>query len=435
LYSCQFGTFLFNSERERREGSVGTVSVWDYMNSPPQPEKYTNPEYNPALDDPTSRAPMADQGVLLPNPKDVRFWHELYGRGDEEMNGRYVATPAPLSALSIVENPEEDPGLPGTTISLSPPTTLPHHPPSPSPASSPALTPSLSPARVPSPLAPGPRPVRATSTDLFGSAGEGVRSVWDRLSSGAGAALSVVQDAYGTARDARTRSVGGGGGGLGELQDWSGSSPRRASPSVISASPTLPRFELPRTTEAVRASTFSSASKGTMVNPWAMPSSAPNTSAPREVGGMPSVLLDNPWNTARMPPRPAAPARRPPLEDAFAVGGLDAALPPLPSSASDPLGIASAAGTSTPHALRGLPADPSVALPPAAVHDGTDSAASASSAAAALGPPLPPPPLPLARSLDASVGSRSSGGDDEAAPRIELSGISEGMDPLGVVMR
>ncbi len=101
LYSCQFGTFLFNSERERREGATGTVSVWDYMNSPPQPEKYTNPEYNPALDDPTSRTPMADQGVLFPNPKDVRFWHELYGRGDEEMNGRYAAVPAPLSALSI----------------------------------------------------------------------------------------------------------------------------------------------------------------------------------------------------------------------------------------------------------------------------------------------------------------------------------------------
>jgi len=56
------------------------------MNSPPQPEKY-----NLALDDPTSRAPSADQGVLFSNLKDVRFWHELYGRGDKEMNGRYAA--------------------------------------------------------------------------------------------------------------------------------------------------------------------------------------------------------------------------------------------------------------------------------------------------------------------------------------------------------
>jgi myotubularin-related protein 6/7/8 len=440
LYSCQFGTFLFNSERERREGAAGTVSVWDYMNSQPHPEKYINPEYNPALDDPSSRAAIADQGVLFPNPKDVRFWHELYGRGDEEMNGRYVATPAPLSALSIVENPEEDPGLPGTTVSLSPPTALPYQPPSPSPASSPALAPSPGPgpgpARVPSPLAPGPRPVRATSTDLFGTAGEGVRSVWDRLSSGAGAALSVVQDAYGTTRDARARSAGG----LGELQDWSNPSPRRGSPSMASSLPTLSRFEPPRLTEAVRASTFSSVSKGTMVNPWAttsLPSSA-STSVPREAdGGIPSVLVDNPWNTARMPPRPTA--RRPPLEDAFAVGGLDASLPPLPSPASDPLGMAGAstASTSHDHDHHGLPVDPFVALPTAAVHVGPRSAASLGSSASvssAAAPSAPPPPH--AGSLDASSGTSSSAGDDEVGPKIELSGINpEEMDPLGVGMR
>src|SRR6266404_4969607 len=71
LYSCQFGTFLFNSERERREGAGNTTPVWDYINSEPQAEKYLNLDYNPALDDPTSRAPNADQGVLFPNPKDV----------------------------------------------------------------------------------------------------------------------------------------------------------------------------------------------------------------------------------------------------------------------------------------------------------------------------------------------------------------------------
>src|SRR5260221_3598879 len=89
LYSHEFGTFLFNSARERQEGAAGTASVWDYMNSLPRPERYTNPDYNPALDDPTSHAPTADQGVLFPNPKDVRFWHKLYGCGDE-MNGHFV---------------------------------------------------------------------------------------------------------------------------------------------------------------------------------------------------------------------------------------------------------------------------------------------------------------------------------------------------------
>ncbi|KAH9989946.1 protein-tyrosine phosphatase-like protein [Russula vinacea] len=307
LYSCQFGTFLFSSERERREGVAGAVSVWDYMNSPPQPEKYTNSDYNPALDDPSSRSPTADQGVLFPNPKDVRFWHELY----------------------------EDPDLPETTVSLSTPIQLPQqqHPFTPSPASSPALTPTLAPVRVPSPLAPvsGLRPMRSTSSDLFGSAGGGMRSVWDRLSSGAGAALSAVQDAYGNTRDVRTQDAGNGGGPLGELQDWRAPSPRRASPSVNAAStPTLSRFEPPRVTQAVRASTFS-------MNPWAatthssLPSSSVSTSPRGVAGGVVCPLCLN-----------------------------GAALPPL-LRAVDPLDLEASASH------HGLPVDPSVALPPASL--------------------------------------------------------------------
>ena len=35
LYSCRFGTFLFNSERERREKNLKdrTVSLWSYINT------------------------------------------------------------------------------------------------------------------------------------------------------------------------------------------------------------------------------------------------------------------------------------------------------------------------------------------------------------------------------------------------------------------
>ncbi|KAF8489799.1 protein-tyrosine phosphatase-like protein [Russula emetica] len=425
LYSCQFGTFLFNSERERREGAAGTISVWDYMNSPPQPEKYTNPDYNPALDDTTSRAPTADQGVLFPNPKDVRFWHELYGRGDEEMNGRYAAVPAPLPALSIVQNLEDDPGLTETSASLSAPVQLPQQQPlPPSPVSSPALTPTLAPVRVPSPLAlgSGSRPARSTSSDLFGSAGGSMRSVWDRLSSGAGTALSAVQDAYGNARDARARDAGSGSGGSpGELQDWSSASPRRASPSVNAASTTstLSRFEPPPVTQAVRASTFSSVSAGTAVNPWATTSLSPSlpsssSTSPRDAGrgGMPSVLVDNPWNTARTQVRPSA--RHPPLEDAFAVGGMAAALPPLPRVV-DPLGNESSAS------LNGLPADPTVALPPAPLSTSASASPVASTA-------------PHAPSLDAPLGISPSSAVSEA-PKLEHSGISEEMDPLGVGIR
>ena len=410
LYSCQFGTFLFNSERERREGATGTVSVWDYMNSPPQAEKYVNPDYNPALDDQTSRAPTADQGVLLPNPKDVRFWHELYGRGDEEMNGRFVATPAPLPSLAFVESLEEDPGLPETTVVLSPPAPLPSRDtPTPPPPSSPSPMPT--PVRVPSPLAPGPRSARPASADLFGSAGGSMRSMWDRLSSGAGAALSAVQDAYGN-----TRSTTGGG----ELQDWGAPSSRRASPSLVPASPSLSVFEPPRITQAVRSSTFSGVSTGAAANPWVTSPalhSASVSATPREPEGIPSVLIDNPWNTSR--------ARRAPQKDPLAAEGMIAALPSSPLSDPPP-------GLVTPGSGRGLPADPSVALAAltAPSRPSASSRGSTLNIAAAAGP--------RTSSQDASVAvspalpSPSSAGGE--APQLNLAGNSEEMDPLGVGM-
>lgn len=95
LYTCQFGTFLFNNERERQESASPsrksfveqTCSVWDYLDSPSEREKHINPLYDTTLDSNQSRDAGADQGVLFYNPKDVRFWFRLFGRGDEEMNG------------------------------------------------------------------------------------------------------------------------------------------------------------------------------------------------------------------------------------------------------------------------------------------------------------------------------------------------------------
>ena len=83
-----------------------------------------------------------------------------------------------------------------------------------------------------------PSPCASSSADLLGSTRD-MRSVWDRLSSSAGAALSAVQDAYGTVCDVRARdaSSGGSGGLFGEIQDWS------APPSVNAAS-TLDGFFL-----------------------------------------------------------------------------------------------------------------------------------------------------------------------------------------------
>ncbi|KAH7913992.1 phosphatases II [Hygrophoropsis aurantiaca] len=255
LYSCQFGTFIFNCERERRFGEEGlipsehTSSIWDFFNSVSELEQNRNPTYDPSLDNPASREPHADMGVLFPNTKDIRFWHELYGRSDEEMNGRIVVSLVKdgHDVVSSIEDADDDPVSfqIGSTSSLPlpPSPTL-----SPSPISSPEkslnissegissglrsiwsslpevprrpitneaelsaspLSSSLrSPIAIPRSSSPSttrtPQPnTRALSSnpaDFF--ANSGVKSVWGKLSSNATAAFSVVQDAYdGVTRD------------------------------------------------------------------------------------------------------------------------------------------------------------------------------------------------------------------------------------------
>ena len=249
LYSCQFGTFLFNCERERKVGDGGpppcdrTVSIWDFLNSPAETEQNRNPIYDPTLDDPSRRSTDSDMGVLLPNPKDVRFWHELYGRTDEEMNGRlFVPQGQNVEITDLVDSAEDDPVLQGATIpdlfhgspsKMSPLTQslkigpVPSRNSSPSPnirelsSSQPDLTPrplirhintvpstpvaasrvqtsSFTSTPANSPIWTRARP----PADLL--SGGGVRSVWGKLSSNASAAFSAVQDAYsGVAKDLR----------------------------------------------------------------------------------------------------------------------------------------------------------------------------------------------------------------------------------------
>jgi hypothetical protein len=238
LYSCQFGTFLFNNEKERRVGHDGpppcerTVSVWDFLNSPAEMTKNTNPDYDPSFDDPTNRSSGADMGVLFPNPKDNRFWNELYGRSDEEMNGRIVTAAAPsIELVSPIENSEDDPGIPRVKTPSSVP--LPPSPrPSPGPTDS-SLGANVGPVLSTSPSAAGrsPKPssallpepssgaghssyqssqrARAISPEFFTNAQTGVRSMWGKLSSNASTAFSAVQEAYaGVAKDL-SRATGG----------------------------------------------------------------------------------------------------------------------------------------------------------------------------------------------------------------------------------
>ena len=101
LYTCQLGTFLFNNEQQRRtpqsttssESKLSTyvdrtVSAWDFFDL--KRSEYLSEAYDAKLDDRESRVPNADQGVLLLDPKDVKFWFNVFGRGDEEMNASKV---------------------------------------------------------------------------------------------------------------------------------------------------------------------------------------------------------------------------------------------------------------------------------------------------------------------------------------------------------
>lgn len=83
LYSCQYGTFLYNNERERVEANVRdkTRSVWDYFLS--RREQFLNEKYDDAVDD-NSRG---KERLLFPKAGEVRWWNELFGRTDTEMNG------------------------------------------------------------------------------------------------------------------------------------------------------------------------------------------------------------------------------------------------------------------------------------------------------------------------------------------------------------
>lgn len=93
LYSCQYGTFLYNSEKQRLDGraSERTSSVWDYFLC--RRTEFTNPDYDPVIDD----RERGRERILLPNLKEIRWWHQVFGRTDDEMNGA-------LNAAAVAEN-------------------------------------------------------------------------------------------------------------------------------------------------------------------------------------------------------------------------------------------------------------------------------------------------------------------------------------------
>lgn len=117
LYSCQYGTFLYNNERQRRDARVHeqTASVWDYFLSR-RPE-FINPKYDASIDS----GDRQQERLIFPKLEEVRWWHQVFNRTDEDMNSvlheqaaaqkraaEYHATLPAAAPATIVVTPEGD---------------------------------------------------------------------------------------------------------------------------------------------------------------------------------------------------------------------------------------------------------------------------------------------------------------------------------------
>lgn len=82
LYSCQYGTFLFDNEKERMEARAKerTRSVWDYFLC--RKQEFLNSKYDPEIDD----SIRGKERMIFPRKREARWWAECFGRTDEEMN-------------------------------------------------------------------------------------------------------------------------------------------------------------------------------------------------------------------------------------------------------------------------------------------------------------------------------------------------------------
>ncbi|KAK3939926.1 putative phosphoinositide 3-phosphatase [Diplogelasinospora grovesii] len=147
VYSCQYGTFLCNNERQRHEARLRerTRSVWAYFLS--RRSEFTNDQYDATIDDHVK----GRERLLFPRLSEVRWWHQVFNRTDDEMNGAINASAATAervaayqSASGLSEAPTTGMGGLDGANSFNLGGTTPHG--------------SMSPARSPRPPPPGLSP-------------------------------------------------------------------------------------------------------------------------------------------------------------------------------------------------------------------------------------------------------------------------------------
>ncbi|XMA08333.1 hypothetical protein WAI453_001124 [Rhynchosporium graminicola] len=84
LYSCQYGTFLYNNEKSRLDARLHerTASVWSYFLS--RRAEFTNKDYDGGE---VNDHVKGRERLLFPRLEKVRWWHEVFNRTDQDMNG------------------------------------------------------------------------------------------------------------------------------------------------------------------------------------------------------------------------------------------------------------------------------------------------------------------------------------------------------------
>ncbi|KAJ5085805.1 hypothetical protein N7532_010576 [Penicillium argentinense] len=126
LYACQFGTFLFNNEKERVDTNARerTRSVWDYFLA--RREQFTNPQYDPEVND----HQRGKERLIFPRANETRWWSESFGRADSEMNGPRPSDSSPPSGrespsvnrtpvLTGIETAQQSAGTGGASTSAA----------------------------------------------------------------------------------------------------------------------------------------------------------------------------------------------------------------------------------------------------------------------------------------------------------------------------
>lgn len=110
--SCQYGSFLCNSEKQLivdENVPEDTVSVWDYFLS--RKPEFVNTLYMP---------PDGEE-VIFPNFTEIKWWCELYGRSEEEMNGLSNSIERKFARLKLKKNTGAASSTENSTILLASP--------------------------------------------------------------------------------------------------------------------------------------------------------------------------------------------------------------------------------------------------------------------------------------------------------------------------